>query len=92
MSDIYCAQCEGRLVGAWRRSQLPPNRENNQMDPNANLEEQRKLAQAISTTLYRETIIPDAERLAELVQALDKWLSGGGFLPKDWNKLCRDNS
>lgn len=88
MSDIYCAQCEGRLVGAWRRSQLPSNQENDRMDPNANLEEQRELAKAIleSHSWQKESI----QRLAELVQALDRWLSGGGFLPQDWNKLCRD--
>jgi hypothetical protein len=25
-------------------------------------------------------------RLAELVQALDEWIRGGGFLPEEWNK------
>lgn len=67
------------------------------MDPNANLEEQRKLAKWLLIQLSTDKAMlaefdsaDEAARLAELVQALDEWLSGGGFLPKDWNKLCRD--
>jgi hypothetical protein len=28
--------------------------------------------------------VTDGERLAELVQALDGWILGGGFLPDNW--------
>jgi hypothetical protein len=49
------------------------------MDPNANLEEQRRIARRILDGDDR-----DAERLAELVEALDEWLASGGFLPSDW--------
>ena len=28
----------------------------------------------------------DANRLAELAQALDEWIVKGGFLPTDWSK------
>ena len=66
------------------------------MDPNANLKEQRGLVVTILKTIDRleehDDLSEDAERLAELVQALDEWLSGGGFLPKDWNRLCKDRS
>ena len=69
------------------------------MDPNANVEEQRSLAAGI-LKLVDEHLddIEDDElaedvnlefvykvgRLAELVQALDGWLSKGGFLPASW--------
>jgi hypothetical protein len=49
------------------------------MDPNANLAEQRRIALSIL-----EGDDGDAERLAELVQALDEWLTKGGFLPDAW--------
>lgn len=66
------------------------------MDPDANLEEQRSLAESILEALDVdedagdevdiESVRHDAERLAELVQALDQWISRGGFLPKDWRR------
>lgn len=51
------------------------------MDPNANLKEIRAiLAEA------QKGISPNAaDRLVELVEALDGWLTGGGFLPQPWN-------
>lgn len=56
------------------------------MDPNVNLEEQRQI---IATLLGGEGA-GDADnlgmRLAELAQALDGWLSKGGFLPRAWGK------
>jgi hypothetical protein len=64
------------------------------MDPNANLKEQRELTQRImrafdeanSNGIDQE----DANRLAELVQALDEWLVKGGFLPESWRttRIC----
>ena len=70
------------------------------MDPDTNLEEQRLLAASIiekidtsyddeTDSLPREVeedVIRDANRLAELVQALDTWLVRGGFLPKEWKR------
>ena len=53
------------------------------MDPNANLEEQRRIRQ-------RFELVPEHERLAllerllDLSEALDEWLQGGGFLPRAW--------
>jgi hypothetical protein len=58
------------------------------MDPEANLKEQRELAQALVDTA--EDGMQDhghsAVRLAELVLALDEWIKKGGFLPEDWKK------
>lgn len=56
------------------------------MDPNANIEEQRDLAQRIinSESYGDEVDDDDARRLAELVLALDRWLSSGGFKPGSW--------
>jgi len=53
------------------------------MDPNANLEEQIQIASDILSGNEDEQ---DAERLAELVIALDEWISMGGFLPNIWKE------
>lgn len=53
------------------------------MDPNANLNESLALANAIiDGNDYVDA--GEAERLAELVVALDDWIRKGGFLPDDW--------
>lgn len=58
------------------------------MDPNVNLEEQLRLAEAILGEEQVDTgdLIRDSQRLAELVQDLNTWLKAGGFLPADWSK------
>ena len=54
------------------------------MDPNAALTEIRNLA---SQALEPSGLEPDEhERLAEVVEALDEWLSKGGFLPEPWER------
>ncbi len=55
------------------------------MDPNAALETARTLAAEIGD----DKLIPQAREeaaatLAETFQALDGWLSSGGFKPHDW--------
>lgn len=61
------------------------------MDPNANLEEQRQIVGRILAMTVEEAgetaigdLHADAVRLAELVEALDTWLTSGGFLPLAW--------
>jgi hypothetical protein len=55
------------------------------MDPNANLEELRRHAEAVLTDKPNMLDYQwRAQRMAELVQALDGWISKGGFLPSDW--------
>lgn len=49
------------------------------MDVNATLAEIRALVRA------EESGEGDATRLAELVAALDAWLTRGGFLPDEWD-------
>jgi len=62
------------------------------MDPNTNLEEQRRIAARLLADRQRSThsrevdAVQDAIRLAELVQALDEWITRGGFLPSEWSK------
>lgn len=63
------------------------------MDPSANLREQRTLvariigmADAPDHALTIDQRASDGERLAELVQALDFWMKGGGFLPEGWRQ------
>lgn len=53
------------------------------MDPNANLEEQLKLAKRIAESDDGHSL-EDGVRLAELVIALDEWLAKGGFKPARW--------
>ena len=48
------------------------------MDPNANGAETIRLAHDILNDPDADT---DAARLAELVEALDGWISKGGYLP-----------
>lgn len=59
------------------------------MDPDENLTEQLRLAESIlaagdACNSDLLDIADDAERLAELVQALHGWLKKGGFLPSPW--------
>jgi len=52
------------------------------MDPDAALFAIRELAAAIAAA---DEVSPwQAHELAEHVQALDAWITKGGFLPKDW--------
>jgi len=51
------------------------------MDVNATLAEIRKLANGDPEGWITSH---DADRLAELILALDEWLKKGGFLPNDW--------
>lgn len=55
------------------------------MDPNANLEELRKLIEAYALG-NGEIDAADVVRAFELMDALDEWLSKGGFLPKAWER------
>jgi hypothetical protein len=57
------------------------------VDPDANLEEQRTLAARIiegSQGGLGGVDVDDGIRLAELVDALDRWMKGGGFPPAAW--------
>ena len=56
------------------------------MDPNANLEEQLRLAQRIQNDPSEDGDAHAADRLAELVIALHDWLNRGGFLPDAWSR------
>lgn len=60
------------------------------MDPNATLVEMLALAEMIQQE-YGDTDgngvdQDDANRLAELVEALNGWITRGGFLPKAWER------
>ncbi len=56
------------------------------MDPNVNLEEQLEIAARIEAS---EDTLNDIMRLAELVAALDTWISKGGFLPNRWKGIVK---
>lgn len=59
------------------------------MDPKANLEEQRRIIAKLkkewrSGMGYNDP--EDVSRLIELSEALDQWLTRGGFLPVAWQR------
>lgn len=58
------------------------------MDPDANLEEQLRLANALALQIERGEKMDEGDvlRLEELVVSLDEWISKGGFLPQRWTK------
>lgn len=57
------------------------------MDPNTNIAELLDLAHQILDRADNERLDEDhAERLAELMVALDGWIRGGGFLPRVWKQ------
>lgn len=58
------------------------------LDPDKNLEQQKDIAQRMveGKMATPEDFETDSIRLAELVLALDEWMSKGGFPPKAWKK------
>jgi hypothetical protein len=54
------------------------------MDPDSNLREMLELARAGVEAAVIDAV--DADRLCELVLALDGWIVKGGFLPKRWQR------
>lgn len=59
------------------------------MDPNANLAEQVKLAEALVEGRHEGdsgALEESATGLAELVLALNDWMRGGGFPPDSWRR------
>lgn len=61
------------------------------MDPTANLNRQRRLAKEIFALSEAEPTAANVARLtdagyelAELVEALDEWMTSGGFAPEAW--------
>lgn len=55
------------------------------MDPNATLEELRKLAKRLLAG-EEEDSPQTPYRIAELFQSLDQWLTNQGSLPKAWER------
>lgn len=57
------------------------------MDPDANLKEQREIIARMQQARNEPRVnAADAERLAELAQALDEWIVRGGSLPAAWQR------
>ena len=58
------------------------------MDPDENIRKQLEIAMRITTEeCTNEQIIQGACELAELVRALDGWITRGGFIPARWHAL-----
>jgi len=69
--------------------------EETDMDPNANIEEQLRITAELQTLAnspgpltpeQADHVAQRVFRLAELIEALDFWLTGGGFLPERWRQ------
>jgi len=62
------------------------------MDPNATVKEAVELAKQITEAIDndRQVDSADADRLAQLVIALDTWLRKGGFLPDAWQNKANN--
>lgn len=64
------------------------------MDPNANLDQQLAIAKKIQRLAdsdeplerFAEQLEALAEELADHVEALDHWITGGGVLPVRWHE------
>jgi hypothetical protein len=63
------------------------------MDPDAALEELlclvRRLAALADGEIGKPIDRDEVLRVAELVEALNSWLTGGGFLPQRWKPASR---
>lgn len=55
------------------------------MDPDTTLAQIRELIADQQT--HNELNDTDTDRLVELIDSLDEWLTKGGFLPTEWNAL-----
>lgn len=55
------------------------------MDPNEALKQAREALQTWDNSLDRDEARDAAEQLARTFEALDQWLSRGGFLPNAWS-------
>ncbi len=70
------------------------------MDPNQNLDEQLDIAKRIQQLAdsdeplerFAEKLEALAEELADRVEALDHWITGGGFLPRRWQDALIDKA
>lgn len=56
------------------------------MDPNETLREMRELQAELDSPATVPPALDQLLRLAELAQALDEWITGGGFLPGAWHR------
>jgi hypothetical protein len=55
------------------------------MDPNETLKRIRQIAGRFEKGQARNQ---DGPELADLIDALDGWISRGGFLPRDWARAA----
>ena len=54
------------------------------MDPDTCLEEIRQLVEARQQAIALAGVTSNHDRLVELVDGLDQWLTAGGFFPTAW--------
>lgn len=54
------------------------------MDPDATLRDIRDLIDEINATTDKARLVDLSGQLTEKVEALDTWITSGGFLPASW--------
>lgn len=59
------------------------------MDPQATLDRLRELVHETATAESNEHKADLADEFAELVEAMDNWIGGGGVLPQSWQREAR---
>jgi hypothetical protein len=63
------------------------------MDPDKTLDEIRQAVRRLTTPTGEVTFqaLDDVRALVDNIEALDEWLTGGGFLPDEWStpSMCR---
>ena len=77
------------MIPAYQMADPGDQKGNRIMDPNANLTEQREIVRRMMDPDSLEIDTGDAVRLAELVHALDCWLTNGNAVPNRWNRSKR---
>jgi hypothetical protein len=60
------------------------------MDPNENLRRLRALVESSNTDNVLQT--PREAEIVDLFEALDQWITNGGFIPDDWAKRLRTST
>lgn len=56
------------------------------MDPDQTLTDLRDISAKMAEGMYVPALMAAAHELMEKFQALDEWMSKGGFAPKDWSR------
>ncbi len=57
------------------------------MDPDETLKQLREALHVMDTARNLDELLTASKVAMEAMEALDKWITGGGFLPKAWQEV-----